>query len=324
MKSILKSVIFDNNIQVLTFNEDFAISAYKEQTKIISNEYGEGTIRVIQLDGIRVTSLDIKTREHTIDVTHDFPFFKLQFEIQGSSHYKPLNKLSKPVYIPNGHYNLFYLPEVDGVLNYKTNYRKTLEIVFTEKYIKKIIGENFKQDLKNFGNAIKNREPFLMWKQSKPISIELQQYVDAILNCKYDGNLKKAYLETKINELLIILLAKTNTNAQEVNIPKKDYPNILNVEKHIKNNLKTPLTIADLGIIAGMNTTKLKQEFKIVFGTTIFKYITKLRMEKAKDLILNEGYTIAEATYKVGYKQPQHFTVAFKKLYGYLPSKLIH
>ena len=46
-------------------------------------------------------------------------------------------------------------------------------------------------------------------------------------------------------------------------------------------------------------------------------------MEKAKTLILNENYTVAEASYKVGYKNPQHFTVAFKKMYGYLPSELI-
>ncbi|WP_103192391.1 helix-turn-helix domain-containing protein [Formosa algae] len=35
-----------------------------------------------------------------------------------------------------------------------------------------------------------------------------------------------------------------------------------------------------------------------------------------------QGYTIAETAYEIGYKNPQHFTAAFKKKYNYLPSKL--
>jgi AraC-like DNA-binding protein len=45
-------------------------------------------------------------------------------------------------------------------------------------------------------------------------------------------------------------------------------------------------------------------------------------MEKAKELILEKNYNIAETSYSVGYKHAQHFTVAFKKMYGYLPSEL--
>ncbi|AUC77574.1 hypothetical protein CW732_18575 [Olleya sp. Bg11-27] len=46
-------------------------------------------------------------------------------------------------------------------------------------------------------------------------------------------------------------------------------------------------------------------------------------MEEAKLLILEEKFTIAVAAYHVGCKHHQHFTVAFKKIYGYVPSHLI-
>lgn len=325
MKTILKSSIFENNTLVRTFKKDFENIDFKENKIIVDNEFEKGSITEIQLDGVRVIIRDLKTTDFNIQVCHDFPFYKLQFEIEGSSRYTPLNKQSTEVYIPNNHYNLFYLPEVNGVLNYKTSYRKTLEIIFTENYIKKIIGNSFKNILHKFGEAISNKKAFLMWENSKPIPPELQAHINEIITCNYPSTLKKPYLEAKVNELLIFLLAQTNDNDSENtdnNLPEEDYKNILKIESHIKKNLKHPLTIPELALIAGMNTSKLKQCFKVVFSTTIFKYITQLRMEKAKHLILNEGYTITEASYKVGYKHSQHFTVAFKKLYGFLPSKL--
>ncbi|ALJ05008.1 hypothetical protein APS56_07670 [Pseudalgibacter alginicilyticus] len=326
MKTILRSPIFENNVLVKTFEKDFKSTDFKENTVKIDDKYGKGNIIEIQLNGVIILIRDLKINEHSINVFHDFPFFKLQFEIEGSSHYIPFNKLSKEVYIPNNHYNLFYLPEVDGVLNYKTNNLKTLEIIFTENYIEKIIGKRYKKTLNKFGMAVTNKRPFLLWKKSKPIPTELQAHINEIINCKYTKDLKKPYLQAKVNELLIYLLAKTNEEYDkkpDLNLPEIDYINILKIETYIRNNLKEPLTISELAFVAGMNTSKLKQAFKIVFSTTIFKYITRLRMEKAKYLIEKEAYTINEASYEIGYKHAHHFTTAFKKTYGILPSKLI-
>lgn len=325
METILKSPIFKNNVLVKTFKKDFESADFKEYVVEVNNESEYGTLREFNLNGLLLTLRDLKTTDCDIVVSHDFPLFKLQFEIEGSSLYTPFDTSEESVYIPGGHYNLFYLPVVNGTLSYKTNNRKTVEILFTENHIKKIIGIDFKESLSDFGKALNEKKSFLMWNKSKHITTELQNRIQEIINCNYSGSLKKAYLETKINELLIILLAKTSeTNYQniQVKLPKNDYQNILKVERFITKNLNTTLCIPDLALIAGMNTSKLKQEFKIVFGTTIFKHITKLRMEMAKKLILESSYTVAEAATEVGYKHPHHFTVAFKKLYAYLPSQL--
>ena len=210
MKTVLKSPIFENNILVKTFRKDFENIEFKEHVIEVDNENESGIHREINLDGILLVMRDLKTKNYEIIVSHDFPLFKLQFEIEGSSLYTPFKIPGNTVYIPNGHYNLFYLPVVNGTLSYKTNRRKTVEILFTEKYIKKIIGADFKKHLLCFGNAINEKTPFLMWKESKPITTELQNCIQEIINCNYPGNLKKAYLEAKINELLIVLLAKTN------------------------------------------------------------------------------------------------------------------
>ncbi|QXP63454.1 helix-turn-helix transcriptional regulator [Polaribacter sp. HaHaR_3_91] len=325
MKTTLKSSIFDKNILVKSFQKNFKTSNYTEKTTEINNNSIKGTQTEICINGLRIIIRDLKTKEYNIEVQHDFPLYKLQFEIEGHSHYVPLNSSQTEIFIPNAHYNLFYLPEVNGTLNYKTKRRKTLEILFTEQYLKDIIGTNFKQILHKIGTAISNKTAFLLWEKSKPISIELKSHIHQIVNCNYPDDLKKAYLEAKINELLIQLLAKTNENNYEEEnslLPIEDYKNILKISEYIHINLEKSLTITELAATIGVNTSKLKHDFKVIYATTIFKYITNIRMEKAKELILEKNYNVTEAAYKVGYKHAQHFTVAFKKIYGYLPSKL--
>ena len=125
-------------------------------------------------------------------------------------------------------------------------------------------------------------------------------------------------------ELLVVLLAKIKHKDEggEDRLSKKEFEKMMEVGAYIEDNLEQPLTISDLANHFGTNTSKLKQQFKIVFNTTIFKYMTDVRMKHAKALIQSNDNSVSEAAYQVGYKNSQHFTVAFKKTYGYLPSQL--
>lgn len=324
MKTVLGGSVFKGNVLVKTFEQDFK-SEYKLNITEINNPSEKGRLKEYFLDGIRIQIRDVAINDLKLSVEHDFPFFKLHFEIEGSSNYQPENTDEAALYIPNGHYNMFYIPKVKGILNYDTRYRKTLEIIFTEAYIKKIIGINFKETLKSFGNAIDHKTPFVLWKNSKPISSSLLTKIEEIITCDYPESLKKAYLEAKVNELIIELLAKTNDKNYQIEntlLDKVSYDRMLKVASYIQKNLNKKITINLLSEIIGVNTTTLKQDFKIVFATTIFKYMTKLRMEKSKILIVDKKYSIAQASAEVGYQNPQHFTTAFKKLYGYTPKEL--
>ncbi|UOB16857.1 helix-turn-helix domain-containing protein [Abyssalbus ytuae] len=326
MESVLKSTIFKENTLIKTYTKDFKTTILQENVKEVNSNGIKGLIKGIQLDGVYINVHDIYVEDsYYMDVVHDFPFFKLHFEIQGSSNYTPHNTLSLPVYIPDGHFNLFYFPEVKGRLSYETTRRKTLEIKFTERYIKKIIGKDFKNVLSEFGQSVLKRKPYKMWNDSIPISVDLQIIINKIISCNYPPDIKKAFLESQVTELLTILFAKIVSKDIENNIrqlAREELMKIKKVETYIKQNIRKKITISELASVGGLNTSKLKYDFKRVFSTTIFKYITKLRMEEAQKLIIDHNYTITQASYEVGYKNPQHFTVAFKKMYGYLPSDL--
>ena len=286
-----------------------------------------GIITDIMLNGIHLVSRDltIENKSYSIEVEHDFSFVKLHFEIEGDNEYCPENSSEKGIYIPQGHYNLFYLPVIKGVLNYKTQKRKTLEITFTEDYLEQLFYPNLKTTIPLLAEAIANKTVYTMWDSSKSISPKLYILIEDVIQCKYTGNIKKAYLESKVVEILSYLFTiineEENTKISE-DLSSQDYIKIIEVEKILKAQFKEKHTLSSIAAQVGLNDFKLKKQFKIVFNTTVFNYLAQLRMEYAKQLIAEKEYSVALVSEELGYKNPQHFTVAFKKVFGYLPSKL--
>ena len=84
-----------------------------------------------------------------------------------------------------------------------------------------------------------------------------------------------------------------------------------------------PPTIKELARSVAMSESKLKKLFKAVYNLPIYEYFQKHRMQKAKLMLLSERYAIKDVGYKLGYANLSNFTLAFKKIYGKLPSDLI-
>lgn len=140
----------------------------------------------------------------------------------------------------------------------------------------------------------------------------------------FQGKLKKLYLESKVIELLLLQTQNIQLQplSEQIKLHVSDVEAIYFVREILEQNFQNPNTIAQLSLLAGINQTKLKKGFKKLFGDTVFGYLTNLRMQKAKALLLEEKMTINDISAFVGYQHAQHFTVAFKKTMGYLPSEV--
>lgn len=62
--------------------------------------------------------------------------------------------------------------------------------------------------------------------------------------------------------------------------------------------------------------------FKRNTGINLWEYVTKLRMEESRRLLLETGLRRYEIAERVGYDSPEHFGKIFKKYYGISPSEL--
>ena len=326
MKSIIKSGLFENSIYQKRCSRDFLTDEIIENDINLNTEYVSGVIKELQLDGIFLSNTNINAPHgYCFEIINNFPVFTLHFEFSGDYSYTPYNEKKPLVEVSDFQYNMVYLPTTNGILKYKGNPHRTLQIHFTLDRIKKIAGDDYTEVLKKVDLAVKKGDPYVFWKQSRPILPELEKTLEDLIACPLCGHLKKTYLQSKVTSLMVDILIEANEKPNptpKVALLKSDKDSLHAVEQHIKSNLNKALTIADLAVIAGFNESKLKRDFKEAYGSTIFKYITKLRMEKAIALIRHEGLTIAEAAYEVGYNNPQHFTKAFKRTLGYLPKML--
>lgn len=82
-----------------------------------------------------------------------------------------------------------------------------------------------------------------------------------------------------------------------------------------------PITVAWLCATVGINEFTLKQRFRKLFNTSPHRFLTDIRMQKAREL-LQTGPHVSTVAYQVGYQHLSSFSAAFQRYYGY-PSKSV-
>jgi len=140
----------------------------------------------------------------------------------------------------------------------------------------------------------------------------------------YSGPLQALYLEAKITELFLLQIKQVDQKATtgSSRLKPSDIDSLHDAKRYIEQHYTTPCSIIDLAKIIGINQMKLKNGFKELFGTTVFGYVRVLQMNKAKELLLEENLFVGEVADRLGYKHPHHFSTAFKRWFGILPSEL--
>jgi AraC-like DNA-binding protein len=106
-------------------------------------------------------------------------------------------------------------------------------------------------------------------------------------------------------------------------IAKEELELALRAKEELLANFATPPTIDELSHICATNTSKLKKSFKLVYKSTIYSYIQKLRLEEANLLLREEQMTIGEIAKRVGYRHQGHFSKLFFETYGVYPKDLL-
>ncbi|MDC8006159.1 AraC family transcriptional regulator [Aureisphaera galaxeae] len=150
---------------------------------------------------------------------------------------------------------------------------------------------------------------------------EMERIVDAIFSNQYEGKTKMMFFRSQITALLSHFFGQLALMQERASKP--DYRDQLNeVREILLSRLDNPPSLSELSLQIGLNTTKLKKEFKEVFGVPVFKYLQNERLSSAHALISEKRATVQEAAWQVGYDSLSSFSNAFAKKYGYRPSQI--
>lgn len=157
------------------------------------------------------------------------------------------------------------------------------------------------------------------------VTTEMKRVINDICECKRVGELKRMHTESRILELLMLQLEQMQSGVEEVDkyvIKQDDLRKLEHARDILDAQYTYPPTIIELSKQVALNEFKLKRAFKEYFGTTIYGYVTRLRMEEASRLILEEKKSVGQVATAVGFNHQSHLTDAFKRYFGILPSEI--
>ena len=90
----------------------------------------------------------------------------------------------------------------------------------------------------------------------------------------------------------------------------------------LNNNYMEELSMKQIASFTGRSLATFKRDFKKISNLTPQKWLIKKRLEIAYIKLKEENQKVKDVYVAVGFKNPSHFSTAFKKQYGISPTKI--
>lgn len=167
----------------------------------------------------------------------------------------------------------------------------------------------------------------LYYQRSGTTSIAMQTVLHQILQCPFQGVIKKVYLESKVWELMALLLEQEQALGQGKCTPSTlkpdDVDHIHYARDILLQQLDRPPSLLELARQVGLNDCTLKRGFRQVFGTTAFGYLHDYRLEQARQLLQERRLNVSEIARAVGFGSCSYLSRVFRKKYGVSPKQYL-
>ena len=126
-----------------------------------------------------------------------------------------------------------------------------------------------------------------------------------------------------LEENLLYILEKL-LPGRELNIGKIDTPEFFGlIEEYTRNKLAEPLSLQQACVHFGISQTYMSRLFRKYTGLSFTNYLTRSRIEKAKQYLSGGGTLIKDAAALTGFNDQFYFSKVFKSLTGLSPSEFI-
>lgn len=140
---------------------------------------------------------------------------------------------------------------------------------------------------------------------------------------KRGEELKKAVSDTSSKEDIREYVVHLVEQAIEVRntASGKRYSDIIQMarEQIQATYMEEEISLNSIATWVGMSPSYFSSIFSKEMGKTFVEYLTEIRIEKAKELLVRTSMKTSEIGYEVGYKDPHYFSYIFKKVQGCSP-----
>lgn len=278
-------------------------------------------------DGISFGYYNVFSKESgKVQVENRHPFFQISYVVRGSKTYATGSNNTLLASMVQQQYNYLFLPQEAFQLNWPSNEQVELfELGMSPEVFSHMLPENHPL-YEGYMGSMKNMIPASISQTNLPLLPRFSAILYDMLNCPLENRYKQLYVRSKATELLLFQLEQyenfsETASSQTKELKKEEVERMYLAREIILGNLNSPCSLIDLAHQVGTNEAYLKSHFKKIFGTTVFGFVHQLKMEQARELLLN-GKNVSEVAYITGYKYIPNFTKAFKKYFGVAPTRL--
>ena len=171
--------------------------------------------------------------------------------------------------------------------------------------------------------------------RQKPTAASFQRAVDQGQQLGVDlshAEAKEAYFQTpvlsqkKIDSVMSLLAIfaehlSLKSNQIAMRQANAEPPIITRAKQFIEEHLTEELSLGQLAAAVHTSTFYFCKLFKKATGLNFTAFVSRLRTEKAKNLLLNPNLRVSEIAYEVGFQSLTHFNRVFKKVVGQNPTE---
>ena len=153
-----------------------------------------------------------------------------------------------------------------------------------------------------------------------PRKEQLNEILLKLLQCLQDPLTAQVLGKGIIKELMFYILCQKeaailyNLLSQNSNLSKID-----KALKLIHTNYNATLNVDNLAKVSGMSSSSFHRNFKELTASSPIQYIKKIRLDKARTLLLQKDNRVVEVAREVGYDSSSQFSREFKRYFGIAP-----
>lgn len=127
-------------------------------------------------------------------------------------------------------------------------------------------------------------------------------------------------LEWEIAERLLSLHPGSHSRRWRERIPASSHPALQRVLTWIAEAYADEITLADLTRISGLRKSQLIRLFREHTGQTPGRYVTQVRLQRARDLLASSALDVTGVAFEVGFGSLSAFERAFRQEFGMQPA----
>jgi len=91
------------------------------------------------------------------------------------------------------------------------------------------------------------------------------------------------------------------------------------VLEYMRAHLSEPLTVADLADLVSLSPSAFAHLFRDITGRSPYQFLKEMRLDRARELLVDGNFTVARISKEVGYASVSHFISEFRGRFGVTP-----